>query len=769
MTLIALYDTETNGLLTPKRERDGSLAPAMNTMHTITNILWDTATKSVRYLSAANQPGYELGKRHWVREQAGMDPEAVLLEPGEEAPPGMVVWERMPLLHALKLLDTGEIRVGHNIQDFDERAIPIVFPWWKGKEGTKILDTLIMSRCIFPDIHRTGPNTHKVYGFLKNAHSLKAWGMRLGTHKGDYKGGWLVWSEGMQRYGEQDTIVLFTLFKYLMSQKPAQEMLDLEHDFAAVIRRQESRGFAFDHAKALVLLGELKEVEVALEASLIDTFGEWWEYGKSAGAPSAPGSLKGGEGRPAEFDDGEDDEDLEDEVEQAKRAKAWYALRNTGDVKIPTKTRQTKMIGFPDVTRPKFSEKTGKELKPYVGPPLITYTQGAPYTPIKRVQFNPGSRTHIIKRLVSQFNWEPSKFTKKTAKGGGGNPIVDDAILRALPWPEVQKLADYFLVLKRLGQLANGKKAWLKVAVEYPQPNGTTLYRIHGRVNTNGAGTGRCTHSDPNVAQAPKNTAEAKNPIECVKGYRYRELFYAPAPYELVGFDGAALELRELAHYIAPWDKGEYAKIVDEGVKDNQTDPHSWLTLLIGEDLLGPVTGQGRDNAKTVMYAELYGAGEEKIGAIVEPQAPKATKVALGRKIKEKMASRFLAKTELQKAITSKVEDGSPLKGLDKRNLYVRKPHAALNTLLQSAGAVTMKKALVLLDAALQAHGLIPGSDYEFVANIHDEAQAEVLPQHVALFKELAERMMVQAGTDLRLKCPLKAEASSGPNWRHTH
>jgi DNA polymerase I-like protein with 3'-5' exonuclease and polymerase domains len=773
VTTIAVWDSETNGLLTAKREKDGSLHPPMDRVHTVTLILWDTTANTYRYISAADQPGYEEGKRHW-NVQTPDGPEAVMLEPGEEAPAGQIVWERMSLVAALRLIEQADMRVAHNGDDFDERAIPLVYPWFAPKPGSYSRDTLIMSRCIYPDIHRTGPNSHKVYGFLKNAHSLKAWGMRLGEAKGDYKGGWMHWSEGMQRYGEQDTVVLLKLFKWLIAQKPAPEMLELEHAFAKVIRRQESRGVAFDHDKALLLLGELQEVKTNLEAALIETFGEWWAFGKAANssaqsiAESEAKEQRRHNGGPA-LDDEVDENDLEemanleDDEVQAERYRQWqHAQGGTADVMIPTKTREVKMVGVPDITRPRYG-KNGNRLADYVGPPKMIYTQGAAYTPIKRIQFNPGSRTQIIKRLKAQFGWEPSKFTVKK------NPIVDDSILRALPWPEAQKLADYFLVNKRLGQLAVGKKAWLKVCVETQLPNGQLMYRIHGRVNTNGAGTGRCTHSDPNLAQVPKNTAEAKNSIECVKGYRYRELFYAAKPYDLWGFDGAALELRMLAHYVAKWDHGEYARIVHEGKKEDRTDPHSWLCLLIGEDLLGPVSGQGRDHAKTVMYADLYGAGDEKRGAIVIPQASKEEKQALGRKIKDKMESRFLAKKDLQRALETSVEDKGSITGLDKRKLYVRKAHAALNTLLQSAGAVTMKMALVILDDALQARGLKPGEDYEFVLNIHDEAQAEVLPQHGPLYKELAEAAMVEAGVRLRLKCPLRAEASSGHTWAQTH
>jgi DNA polymerase I-like protein with 3'-5' exonuclease and polymerase domains len=740
VTTTALYDIETNGLLTEKRERDGSMHPPLNKVHTIT-IIWQETGKPERRISAADQEGYELGA-------TGRG------------------WERMPLVDALQLLETADVRVAHNGQDFDERAIPMVYPWFSPKAGSKLFDTLLLSRLIYPDIHRTGPNGHKLMGFERRQHSLSAWGKRLGEHKGEYKGGWMQWSEEMQDYGEQDTVVLAKLFKWLMAQKPDPSAVRIEHDFAAVIRRQESRGFAFDHDKALQLIAALQARETYLEAELIEAFGTWWAYGKAANSSA---------GKPEREVSTEDDEGADDPEEQERRRLLWLARRDWGDVIIPTKTRNVKLPEFPDVTRPRFSPTTGKRLKDYVGPPVREIAQGCPYTPIKLIQFNPGSRSHVRQRLIVKYGWEPSKFTKG-GKDTPPQPVVDDEVLGGLPYPEAKLLAEYYLVLKRIGMLATGKKAWLKVARETEHPNGTKTYRIHGRVNTCGAATGRCTHSDPNLAQVPKNSAGTKQYPDApmLHGTACRDLFIAADPYELVGFDGSSLELCMLAHYVSPWDKGEYAKVVSEGVKALGTDPHSWLRDLVGQNYLG-AGDLGRDNAKTTMYAFLYGAGDEKLGSIVLPFGSRKEKLEVGSEVKHKVKDRFTALGKLIKAIEEAVEANGRLTGVDGRILRVRKAHAALNTLLQSAGAVVMKKSLILLDASLKAQGLRCGTDYEFVANVHDEAQAEVLPEHVQLYSELALKAVPDAGIALRMKCPLKAEVSPSPehrparSWMETH
>lgn len=755
MTQLAFYDSETNGLLQPKLDK-GVLTPPMNKVHCLAILLREHG-KPDRRISAADQPGY--AKNVWAGDGQG-----------EHRPNIVRGWERMGIVDALRILEQADIRIAFNGQGFDEGplvngkldpglgAIPLAYPWVEFKDGSYLIDPLILSRLIYPDILKSGPNGHKLLPFQKGQHNLKAWGLRLGVHKGDYSGGWETWTEDMQGYMEQDVEVLVAVFQWLMAQKPSAESSAIEHEFAGIIRRQERRGVAFDHDKANILLGELRSRQQSLEAELIEAFGEWWAYGKAANSSAKDTFTL------------EDDEDEEDEAVQDERRKAWEQREEWGAVVVPTVTRRVKLVGLPDVTLTRFSEKTGKPLKAYVGPPLSEITQGHAYTPIKRIQFNPGSRAHIFTRLIAKYAWQPSKFTKG-GKNSPPQPKVDDDILRGLSYPEAQRLADYYLVAKRIGQLAEGKKAWMKTVRETELPNGTRLFRIHGRMITNGAVTGRCTHMDPNMSQVPKNTAAEKVcAFPEVQGYRCRDLFVATPPYGLVGFDGAGLELRMCAHYMWPWDNGAYADIISQGKKEDGTDPHSWMrTEIIGEDIIGKGEA-GRDNAKTTIYAIFYGGGDEKVGSIILPTASTKEKRELGGEVKEKIFSRFEALGKLRGAIEEAVESRGHLLGLDGRVLRVRKAHAALNTLLQSAGAIVMKKTLIVLDAELRAIGLRPTTDYEFVLNIHDEAQAEVLPDHYPEYRRLALAAHPTAGKLLRVLCPLKAEVSPlAHSWKETH
>lgn len=340
---------------------------------------------------------------------------------------------------------------------------------------------------------------------------------------------------------------------------------------------------------------------------------------------------------------------------------------------------------------------------------------GGTHTRIEFEDFNLGSRKQIGERLVA-LGWKPTSFTPT------GQPIVSESVLMRLEgFPEAELIADFLTVQKRLAMA----QSWL----DFVQEDG----RVHGRVNSNGAVTGRMTHYEPNMAQV---TAGSK-----IYGKEMRECWTSREGYKIVGCDASGLELRMLAHYMAD---DEYTQEVLDG------DVHT-----ANQQAAGLPT---RDAAKTFIYAFLYGAGDAKIGSIVG--GTKST----GKRLKAK----FLANTPALRTLRGRVEQAAKrgwLKGLDGRRIYVRSSHAALNTLLQGAGAVVMKKALVFLDEAAKEHGL----DYKFVGNIHDEMQAEVLEAHTDFFGELAVQAIEKAGEHFNLRCPTTGEYKVGDNWSLTH
>ena len=354
------------------------------------------------------------------------------------------------------------------------------------------------------------------------------------------------------------------------------------------------------------------------------------------------------------------------------------------------------------------------------------YVKGQLTYKVKEVVFNPASRDHIADRLQKLRDWKPTDFTAQ------GKPKVDEAVLAELEYPEAKVLNEYLLINKRIGQLATGSNAWLKLVKDG---------KIHGQVNTNGAATGRCTHNRPNIAQVPS--------VGAAYGTACRGLFGAPEGYALVGANLSGLELRCLAHYMAEFDSGSYGDVVVNGDIHTQNQKAAGLPT--------------RNNAKTFIYGFLYGAGPAKIGSIVGGSEKE------GRKLIAKFMKATPAIKLLREKVSATVKNNGCLKGLDGRVLPIRSDHAALNTLLQSAGAVLSKKATVILYENLTAMGYIWGVDYAQVAHVHDEVQLIARKEIADVVGQEAVKSFQQAGEYYNFRCPITGEYKVGHNWADTH
>jgi DNA polymerase I-like protein with 3'-5' exonuclease and polymerase domains len=559
------------------------------------------------------------------------------------------------------IMDWDGYLVAHNGIKFDIPAIQKVYPWFTLDE-TKVIDTLVLSRLIYPNIGDIDSKLiaqAKLPSKLWGSHSLEAWGYRLGEHKGNYAENfkaqagadyvegseWKEWSQDMEDYCVQDVTVLQKLYNKLMEHQYSQEAIYLEHRVAFIIAKMERNGFMFNQEKAGVLLAELVGKRIELEAKAQTVFNPW--YSKVA------------------------------------------------------------------------------EVIPKVNNKSTGVTKGVPYTKVKLNLFNCGSRDHIADRLTKVYGWKPEVMTD------GGKPKIDDVVLSKLDYPEAKVLAEYFMIAKRISQLHEGDQAWTR----HIKSDG----RIHGSVNTNGAVTGRATHASPNIGQVP--ACGSPYGSEC------RELFCVPQGKKLVGADLSGLELRCLAHYMGRYDGGAYGKVLLEG------DIHT-----VNQESAGLQT---RAQAKTFIYGFLYGAGAQKIGSIV----------GKGAKEGQKLKDRFLAKTPALKKLVSAVQEKAKssgfLIGLDGRKLHVRSAHSALNTLLQSAGALIAKQALVELDVLLTNSQLHP--KVKLVAWVHDEVQLECDEDVADLVGQLCIKAFKQAGEHFNFRCPIDGEYKVGNNWRDTH
>lgn len=350
---------------------------------------------------------------------------------------------------------------------------------------------------------------------------------------------------------------------------------------------------------------------------------------------------------------------------------------------------------FPDRIIIRHSEKTGKRLKD------------------KIETFNPGSRQQIAARLTEKYGWEPPLTDK-------GNPKVDEAVLATLEYPEAKKLTEYFNTVKLMGMVED----WNTRA------NNSRDTRIHGNINAQGAATGRCTHSQPNIAQVSGD-------------HRARELWVSDPGDVVVGADLSGLELRMLAHFMAKYDNGEYAKVLLTG------DIHTHNQHAAGLS--------SRSLAKSFIYAYLYGAGDKKIALVCD------CSVADARKLRERFQKEIPALAKVQDVVRFETIKTGKVRLPDGRQVPVRSEHAALNTLLQGSGAIVSKYWMVEASREAMRHRA------HQLAYIHDELQYSCPKSCADDFGKAVTAAATKAGELLNLNIRIDAEYRVGNNWAETH
>jgi DNA polymerase I-like protein with 3'-5' exonuclease and polymerase domains len=352
------------------------------------------------------------------------------------------------------------------------------------------------------------------------------------------------------------------------------------------------------------------------------------------------------------------------------------------------------------------------------------YVKGELFVKSKTVYFNPASRVHIQKCLVDKYKWKPKEFTPN------GQAKIDETILASLPYPEAKRLAEFFLIQKRIGMLAEGAGAWLKKV----SPDG----KLRHRLNSNNCVSGRATATSPNLQQVPSSGSPY--------GKECRELFTAPRGWVICGTDLSGIELRLLSSYLHPYDGGEYSKQILEG------DIHTY-----NQHAAGLAT---RNLAKTWVYATLYGGGDRLIGAIAGGGAKK------GKQLKDNYDKAVPAFATLKRNLKTAASRGH-IKALDGRKLRVRSEHRCLSQLLQSAGAIVAKQwVMMTYDKIKEKYG----DDAYIMGWIHDEIQVACKTKEIAEdVGNIAGAMAQEAGVALGLNIATEAEYSVGRTWADTH
>ncbi len=583
----------------------------------------------------------------------------------------------------LDLLGKAELLIFHNGCKFD---LPVLKKLYGFEFKGLLRDTLIMSRLIWPNLMELDAKA-RIKDFpkqLTGRHSLEAWGYRLGCLKGDFgkDTDWKEYSQAMMDYCVQDVCgTTAALWEKIQSKNYSLEAIENEHDFAFVMCQMENAGFTFDEKKAHQLHARLGQRRLELEKELQEICQGWWEDMKvpeywvvpdEREGPFAPGAVVIRCGA------------TKAEAVKFLKAKGWK----------------------------------GKDINAKLVPGPLKK---------KHTPFNPGSRDHIARYFMEMYGWKPRIFTD------GGKPQIDESSLEQMTFPEAKLLLEYFMLEKRLGALAEGDNAWLKLV----KPDG----RIHGQVNPMGTVTSRCSHNKPNMGQVVA--------VDKPYGKECRGLFTARPGQVLVGADASGIQLRALAHYLHRWDGGKYVELVTKG------DVHTANQLAAGFPT--------RDMAKTFVYAWALGAGDRKIGEIVGKGA------AEGKALKDRFLKALPAFRHLKERIAERVNQTQSITGLDGRIMPVGSAHLALGSLLQGFEAVVMKKAAWFLYQTLTEKGYKHETDFSFVAMVHDEFQLSANKEIADEVGRTAVESIKKAGEYFKSLCPLDGAYKVGADWAGTH
>ena len=372
---------------------------------------------------------------------------------------------------------------------------------------------------------------------------------------------------------------------------------------------------------------------------------------------------------------------------------------------------------------------TREEFTPKVNNKARGYIKGETVIRESVIPFNPNSRQQIVKYFQENYSWRPKVFTKS------GAPQINHEVMDSLPFPEAQILSEFLVRKALMSKIKDAKGGWSNIVREG---------KLHGRVNTLGTRTRRCSHSAPNLGQIPS--------VGKYMGERCRELFFAPKGYKIVGCDQSAIQLRVLAHYMAAYDGGAYAEIVLNG------DIHS-----ANQEAAGLPT---RPDAKRFIYAFLFGAGDELLGGQLEPHANSDRKKRLGGDLRAK----FLNRTHGLNRLLSDVERAHKrgyVKLIDGGIVISPSSHTALNTLLQGTDAVVCKQWNIIAWEKLIASGL--DKHCKQILSVHDEFQMLVKDEYAESVGEILAVAAKEAGEVLGLRIPTAGEYKIGDNWLETH
>jgi len=357
-----------------------------------------------------------------------------------------------------------------------------------------------------------------------------------------------------------------------------------------------------------------------------------------------------------------------------------------------------------------------------------------------RVEFHDAKLTQHseVKKLLFKNGWKPTEWnTKRTAEG---RMIRTSAKLTEDSYGSIKgtlgkDIALHATYQHRLNTLQNQKeetKGWLGSR------------RKDGRIEcvpfTLGTATGRMSHK--NLVNVPGAKATF--------GKEMREIFIAPRDRVLVGCDLASAQLRLLA--AAMGDK-TYSETVIAGKEAKGTDVHT-----VNQKAAGLRT---RAQAKTFIYAFLFGAGDTKIGSIVGGKAKD------GKELKAKFLKSFPALSKLQSKLRLDFEKsgGKTITAQDGRKIQVDSPHKLLNYLLQGNEAILAKEWANISAKLIEKNNI----NCKLLAIMHDEQNFECSVEDAPKLATVLEKAATMAGEQLGFNCRMDGTSKIGETWYDIH
>lgn len=293
---------------------------------------------------------------------------------------------------------------------------------------------------------------------------------------------------------------------------------------------------------------------------------------------------------------------------------------------------------------------------------------------------NPSSNVQVAARL-KQAGWEPEEFTDT------GLPKLDKAVLSTLS----EHYGDLAGPLLRYRRLVKWCSTYLETFLRDADGQG----RVHPNMNILGARTGRMSITNPPLQTLPSGEASIR---DCIMPYGDDEVLYA------IDYDN--MEMRVFASYAGDAALTEAAK---------SEDFHRTTAAFVFDKDPSDVTKEERSLAKTVNFANVYGAGPDKMAQQAGTDRPEI----------DGFLSRFNARFPGAQAFKDEVERQGKMRLALEGQAYITtsggrrvpceddKPYVLVNYICQGGAADVFKSAIVALDAA----GL---GDY-IVCPIHDE------------------------------------------------